>query len=180
LIIGFVVTPLTFFKMKNKISFDSIELCQPSFGETPEGFDAVDMDTFMSKRLGLVDPDVLVVPEGNQAIIGSPVVCDNDTVRAHLPGYDGKKCFRRSIWNDLGVDTSVPLVDPEHGLLPGCSATLGPAFTLGASPDTVGTEETFVGFNDPDEFLFFRHLMVVDQLPEDVVVPVDGVPVVLQ
>ena len=90
------------------------------------------------------------------------------------------KCFRRSIWDELSVDTSVPLVDSEHGLLPGPSSHISPAFALSASPDTVGTEEAFIGFDDPNKLLFFRHLIVINHLSKQVVVPVDRVPVMVQ
>ena len=77
--------------MKNEIFLNTIELGQASFGETPEGFDTVDVDTFMGKRLRFIDPDMFVISDGNQAVIGFPVVRNDDTIGTDFPGDDGKK-----------------------------------------------------------------------------------------
>ena len=96
LIIGFVVTPLTFFKMKNKVFLNPIKFCQASFGETPESLDTIDVNASVCEGLGLVDSDVSVVPERNQAIIGFPIIGDDNAIGTDLAGDNGKKRFRRS------------------------------------------------------------------------------------
>lgn len=56
--------------MEVEILFHSIELGQAALGETPEGFDPIDVDAMRGKMLVFVDPEMLVVSDINSARCG--------------------------------------------------------------------------------------------------------------
>ena len=57
---GLVVAPLTFLEMKIEVGFDSVEPGEAALGETPEGFNAIDVSAAPGKGFLFVDADVLV------------------------------------------------------------------------------------------------------------------------
>jgi hypothetical protein len=56
-----IVPPLAFFQVEIEILFDVVEFAQATFGETPEGYDSVDVLPVECEMLALVDPEMLVV-----------------------------------------------------------------------------------------------------------------------
>ena len=163
--------------MEIEILLDPIELRQAPPGETPEGFDPVDVHPMEREMLALVDPEMLVVTDVDQTIVAFPSIRVHDAFGIRSSPDDVLKRFGRAIGNDLGVDPAVSLVDPEHRL-PERSASSLPRSR--PSPDTGRTEETFVHLDGAHEPGFFIRLVGVDHRPEDSEIAVDGLPVQTQ
>ena len=82
-----VESGLCFFEVEVEGMFgDVIELEQASFGEAPDAFDPIDRVLPASEFVvGVVDPEVLVEAEIDQAIVASPTVGMEDGFRFTLP-----------------------------------------------------------------------------------------------
>lgn len=83
----------------------SVELGQSAFGKTPEGFDSVDVIWTPGKFiLTMVDPKMLVESQVDQAIIPSPSVGVNETLRVGLAPDDRLENAIARMGNDFRVD----------------------------------------------------------------------------
>lgn len=76
--------------MKVKVLFGTIKLGQASFGKAPKGFVAVDVNSFLSDKLVLfvINPKVFVKAYINQAIVTTPRIRVDGTVKVNLARHD--------------------------------------------------------------------------------------------
>ena len=79
----FIVPPLTFFEMEIEVLLDAVEFAHATFGKTPEGFDSVDVYPVECEMLALVDPEMLVVTDVNQALVAFPSSRVGRRLRTH-------------------------------------------------------------------------------------------------
>jgi hypothetical protein len=140
--VSLVESELCFFEVEVEGMFgDAIELEQASFGEAPEAFDPIDMVLPASEFVvGVVDPEVLVEAEIDQAIVASPTVGMEDGFRFDSATNDGLECGFGGIRHDLGVDLVASFEQPEDDRL----ATGSPA-SLAAN--ATRAEVRLVGFD---------------------------------
>lgn len=69
---------------------DTVELDQASFGEAPEALDSVDVVRSDGELiLPMIDPEVLVESQIDQAIVPSPAVGMHDGIWTHFSANDG-------------------------------------------------------------------------------------------
>jgi hypothetical protein len=60
---------------------DTVELLEPVLGEAPEALDPVDVTAATGELVGrVVDPEVLRVPDIDQAVVAAPAVAVDDRV----------------------------------------------------------------------------------------------------
>ncbi len=110
--------------MEGKEFFDAVEFGEATLGKTPEGFDAIDVNATGSEGLGLVDADVFVVADIDQAVIAAPVIGEHDAGRIDLAAQDGVQSAGRAVGHNLGVDAALALVDAEDRLLESTATAL--------------------------------------------------------
>jgi hypothetical protein len=67
--------------MQGEVRRHAVELGEAAFGEAPEALDAVYMDAVLGKVLRLVDPEVAVVADIDEAVVTRPAVGDEDGVQ---------------------------------------------------------------------------------------------------
>ena len=83
---------------------------------------------------------MLFVPHVHQLIITSPAVRVDDAFEGYLAPNRSLSLLFGGIWDDLGVDFSLPFQDPEDNRFTACSTTLLPT-------DTARTKTGFIDFN---------------------------------
>ena len=109
-----VKSPLTFFQKQPKMLFrNTIEFPHVTLCLVPKILDAVDVVLLVRKELGVVDPKVLEV-RNIQRIVAFPAVGINDAVRNDLTLDDWHQGLGAGIGNDLRVDPSTTLQQPEN------------------------------------------------------------------
>lgn len=155
-------TPLAFFEMEWKVPLDPVELGQPSLGEAPERFDAVDVDTLTFGKLILtvVDSIVAIVANVNETVITPPAVGVNDRISRNTAQNQGLEGGFLAVGHNLSEDSASPLKDAEDRLFLGAAATF--QFAMEAT-NTFGAKVRLVHFRFTD-YLF--HLLAL--------IPVDG------
>lgn len=169
-----IIHPLTFFEVEIEFLPDTVGFAQETFGETPEGFDSVDVHPVECEMLALLDPEMLVVPDVDQAVGDFPPIRVHDTLGIHASPDDVLKRLGRTVGDDFGIDPAVSLMDPEHRLheCPAASLSRFRVFS-----ETSRTEEAFVDLDHTHKPGFFLGLVGMDQGPEDPEIAVDGLPV---
>lgn len=106
--------------MEVKVGFHSVELGQSPFGETPERFNAIDVNAFpVREMLGLIDPEVLAIAYVNQPIIPPPAIGVNPRIRAYTFEDYLLKRFAAAVGNEFGVYLSVAFEYTKNWTLPG-------------------------------------------------------------
>jgi len=90
--------------------------------------------------LTMMHPEMLFVPHVHQPIVASPAVRVDDSVQGYLAPDRSLSLLFEGIWDDLGVDFSLPFQDPEDNCFTACSTTLLPT-------DTARTKTGFIDFN---------------------------------
>ena len=98
-----IVTPFAFLEMESKEFFDAVELGQAALGKAPEGFDAIDVSTTFGKALGLVDADMFVVTDIDQAVVAAPGIGEDNAGRIDLAPQRPLESVGRTVRHDLGV-----------------------------------------------------------------------------
>lgn len=83
-----IVPPLTFFEVEIEVLLDVVEFAQATFGKTPEGLDPVDEPPLECEILALVDPEILVVTDVDQAIGAFPYIRVHDAFGIHTSPDD--------------------------------------------------------------------------------------------
>lgn len=104
----------------------AIELCQSSFCEAPERFNAIDMSSCCSihKGLTVIHANMFVIANIDEAIISPPFVCRDNTLRINSSQNNGPERLSSAVRNDLCVHRSSSLKDAEHRLLVCSPSTL--------------------------------------------------------
>ena len=90
--------------------------------------------------LARMHSEMLFVAHVHQPIIASPAVRVDDGVEGYLAPDRSLSLLFEGTWDDLGVDFSLPLQDPEDNRFTACSTTLLPM-------DTACTKTGFIDFN---------------------------------
>ncbi len=160
--------------MEIEVLLDAVEFAHATFGKTPEGFDSVDVYPVECEMLALVDPEMLVVTDVNQALVAFPSIRVHDAFGIHTSPEDILKRFGGAISDDFGIDPAVSLIDSKHRLLECPAASLS---RPSPSPDTSRTEEAFVDLDHTHKLGFFLSLVGMDQGSEDPEIAIDGLPV---
>ncbi len=88
----------------------AIELGEPPLGVVPERLDAVDMVLAPGELVvAVVDPEVLVEADVDQAVVTPPAVGVNDGAGVDLaPDHRLQRGFR-TVGDDLGIDLALAL-----------------------------------------------------------------------
>ena len=116
-----VKAELGFFQVQIKgLGGNAIELGEPSFGVAPERLNAVDVVFAPCEFVvAVVDPEVLVKADVDQAVIATPTIGMDDGARVDLaPDH----CLQRgfgAIGDDFGVDLALAFQDTEDDGLAG-------------------------------------------------------------
>jgi len=123
----------------------AVELGEPALGAAPERLDAVDVVLALGELVvAVVDPEVPVKADVNQAIVTSPAVRMDDGANVHLaPDHRLQRGFG-AVWDDFGVDLALALEDAENDRL---AARTAPAL----APDPVRAEVGLVNFDRPGQ-----------------------------
>ena len=162
--------------MNLKVLLHPIELLESSFCEAPEGFDPVDMDLSFEGELVLsvIDPEMFVIAHIHQSVIAGPSIGVDHTANIDFTPYDGLQGLFPGIRNDLGIDLSLSEKDSEDRLL----ASSASSFEL-SSKSTLsgGAEITLIQLHLSHELLKTFHLVIVDDLSEELVISVHGITI---
>ena len=97
---------------------NTVEFPQMTLRLVPEVFNAIDVILLVCKELGMVDATVLEI-RYIQYVVPPPAVGINDAVRNDFPLDDGNLGVGPGIRNDLRVNHSSKLQQPENRDLPG-------------------------------------------------------------
>ena len=108
-----------FFQMQVKgVLSHAVELHHPSLGIPPEALNAVDVNWASAKFIvAVVDPQVLVKADIDQAIVATPASCVNDAGNDSLVSTDGLQRAFRGNGHDLGADAVTSLEQSKHDRL---------------------------------------------------------------
>jgi len=118
---------------------------KPSFGETPEAFDAVDVGLPLGELIpAVIDSQVLAITDIDQAVVTAPVVGVDHALGFHFASYNRLQRGFGAVRHDLGVDLAVALEDAEDDRLARSTASSLPL-------DVSCTEERFIDFDLPGE-----------------------------
>lgn len=115
---------LALFEMQVKgLNCDAIELLHPSFTETPEALDAVDMCRVADKLTGsMIDSVMFTVADINQSVIAAPTITVDDRPRRDATANNGLQSSLFAVRYDLGIDAAIAFEDAEDDGLPTGSA----------------------------------------------------------
>lgn len=117
-----------------------VELLEAALGEAPEALDAVDVARPLGELArGVVNPQVLRVPDIDQPAVAAPRVGVDDRVERDAPTNGGLQRLFAAVGYDLGVDAAVTLEDAEDDGL--CRPAPTPA------PRAAGAEVGLVDFD---------------------------------
>lgn len=141
--VSMIESPLAFFQMKIEGSArDSVELEQPSFGEAPEGFDAIDVAFSVGKLVFIVaNTKVFLVSEVDQAVVTGPRVAVDNAVQADFATNDVLECLLPGVGDDLCVDVYSTFVYAKNDGFAPCS-------TSSFAGDSSWSEVGLVNLND--------------------------------
>ena len=114
---GFVVAPFTLFEVKLEVRFDAIEFHEPTLGETPESFDAIDVSFAFDKGGALLDANMFVIAYIDQPIIADPQIRMQDASRIDPAANDLLERLLATIRDNFGVDPASSFVDAKDRLL---------------------------------------------------------------
>ena len=137
-----VKAKLGFFEVQFEgLCWDAVELGESSFGITPERLDAVDVAFTGSEFVvAVVDPEMLVETDIDQAIIATPAVGMDDRTQVDFaPDHRLERGFG-AIGDDFGVDLALAFEDTEDD---GFAGSAAPAF----APDPVRAKVRFIDFD---------------------------------
>ena len=162
--------------MNLEILLHPIELLEPAFGKAPEGFDPIDMDLSFEGELVLsvIDPEMFVIAHIHQSVIAGPSIGVDHTADIHLATDNSLQGLFPGIGNDLGINLSLTKKDSEDRLL----ASSASSFEL-SSKSTLsgGAEITLIQLHLSHELLKTFHLVIVDDLSEELVISVHGITI---
>lgn len=163
--------------MKGKEFFDAVELGQAALGKAPEGFDAIDVSATFGKALGLVNANMFVVADIDQAVVAAPGIGEDNALGIDLAPQRPLESEGRTVRHDLGVDAALAFVDAEDRLLEGAAS----APTRSRSTAQPGrTKITFIGLDHANEESQLHELMGKNHLTKKGVVTINGVAVEAQ
>ena len=163
--------------MKIKVGFDAIKFDQAALGEAPEGFDAVDVCAAPSEGFALIDADVLVVADIDQAIITGPAIGADDALRVDPPANDGPQSLGGAIPEDFRIDFPVAFKDAEDWLLERAPAA---QTRQGSASHPAGSKVTFINFHHPPELAPILHALQSNRQPKTLVKRIDRLAIELQ
>jgi len=172
-----VVTPFAFLEMEREEFFDAVELGQAALGKAPEGFDAIDVSATFGKALGLVDADMFVVADIDQAVVAAPGIGEDNAFRIDLAPQRPLESMGGAVGDDLGVDAALAFVDAENRLLEGAASASARSRST-AQPGR--TKITFIGLDDANEKPQLHELMSKNHSAKKGVVTINGVAVEAQ
>lgn len=154
---------------KEVFSTDTIELPQPPLREAPEVLDAVHMVALPVRvlKVSMVDAVVLVAIE-DEPVVGLPGIGVDRRSLLDQTLHDRHQLALSRILDDLGVDPSMTLENPEDGDLVGAS----PSLVIPPFPE-VALIELDLPLHLPVDRLLIRENL----LSEELVVPVHRVAV---
>ena len=163
IIVTVVETPLGFFEVKDEvIETDAPELCETQFGETPKGFDAVDVVFSTGELVFMMMNPMVFVAAQDEAVVGLPAIGINGGFGKHLPLHNRHKLLLGAVLDDGGEDFSSAFEQANYGRLPACSA---PAF----APHSPCAEVTLVHFDFSGKRTCFLYRQLQNPKPQFVV-----------
>jgi hypothetical protein len=113
-----------------------------SFRKGPKGFDTINMICTIYKFIyPMFNPIVLFITHINEAIVPSPIIGMNDTIRVYFASNNALKCLCGTIRNDFCVHFSTSLENSENRSLSTSATT---PFSFYPS----GSEVRFIDFNN--------------------------------
>ena len=110
-----IKSKFTFFQVKIESTFmDSFKLGKPRLGNAPEVLDAVDVALADSKLI-LSVPDSLVLPvaKAHKSVVGTKAVSKDGGLLVHPVTDEGNKLIRRTVFDHLSKNLSLPFDDPK-------------------------------------------------------------------
>ena len=120
---------------------DTSELGKASFRVAPKAFYAIDMAALIGKLIvSVVDPEMLLVPDINQAVIATPSIGMDDAFDADSTSDNRLKRGAATIRHDLGINLALALENAKDN---GFTARA----TTSESFGTARSEVAFVNFD---------------------------------
>ena len=137
----FVVAPFTLFEVKLEVRFDAVEFHEPSFGETPESFDAIDVGFAFDEGSALLDANMFVIAHVDQPIIADPQIRMQYASGIDPAANDLLERLLATIRNNFSIDSAPSFIDAEDRLL-----VSGSAFSArtDVALQAVGSKVTFI------------------------------------
>ena len=130
--------------MNCEVGFDAVEFHEPSFGKTPESFDAIDVGFAFNEGSALLDTDMFVIAHINQPIVADPQIGVQYASGMDMAANDLLERLLATIRNNFSVDLAAPFIDAEDRLLvSGAPLSSRAHVTLKA----VRSKVTFIDFN---------------------------------
>lgn len=159
-----------------EVRFEAIELGEPTLGEAPEGFNAIDVYTLAGEVLAFMDAQMLIIADVDQAVLAAPALGDHHALHADASANGLLQAGSGYIGDDFRVDPPLPFKYAEDRLLMRSSSPPGTLPT--AQP--AGAEIALIHFHGADKRLHFPHLPLVNRRPEQAIIAVDGLAVQTQ
>ena len=108
----------------------------------------------------LFDPEMLIVSDIDQAVVGLPAVGHHDAVEANFTSDKSLKCLGFYVRNNFGEDSAAALKDTKHRLF------IGPAPALAWPWDATRAglaKVAFIAFDDANKSCDLLALMSMDR-----------------
>ena len=136
-----IESPLTFFEVNQKaITTNTTEPGHTCFGETPEGFDAVDMVFATGELIVSMIDAMMPITTGKEAVVCGPTIGVDIGTCQDTALNNRHNFLSTNPLHNTHVDAMTSLVQPYHRNLSG-----GPATSLASN--SPGTEVRFIDFN---------------------------------
>ena len=149
---------------------DTSELGKASFRVAPKAFYAIDMATLIGKLIvSVVAPEMLLVPDINQAVIATPSIGMDDAFDADSTSNNRLKRGAATSRHDLGINLALALENAKDN---GFTARA----TTSESFDTARSEGAFVNF-DFSENWSLSLAVLSDSLAQGHEIPAHGISV---
>ena len=163
--------------MKIEIGFDSVEPGETTLGEAPERLDAIDVGSSLGKGFLFVDADMLVETDIHQAVIARPAIGANDAGWIDPAPDNSSQRSLGAVFDDFGIDFTMPLEDAEDRLLKGPSATQARQRTASYP---ARSKVAFIDFHNSLALAALHRSLNRNQQPEPGIKPVDRLAVELE
>lgn len=137
-----IKSPLAFFEVQVKSLFvNAFESVESDLCKAPECLDSVDVRTSTDEfAFAMMHPEMFFIANINQPVIAPPAVAVDDTSRIDSASDNGLQSRFLRIRDDLCVDFSIALEEPEDDGFAACAAS-------SFASDTARTEVRFINLH---------------------------------
>lgn len=125
IIVSVIKAPFGFFEVENEVFVtDTAQLREAQFGETPEGFNTIDVVLAAGELVSVMMDAVVFVAAQDKAVVGLPSVGVDGRLRKHLSLHNRHQLLSGAVLDDGGEDLSSALEQADdRGLAAGSAST---------------------------------------------------------